>query len=113
MADLLDAADGYVLSSAWEGMPLALAEAMAMEKVVVATDVGGVRELAGDAGWIVPSKDSSALAKGMIQAMGMNDFERKAMGKQARERVISQFSMAVKAAEWQRFYAELVYDKSS
>ena len=113
VADLLDAADGYVLSSAWEGMPLALAEAMAMEKVVVATDVGGVRELAGEAGLIVPSKDSSALAKGMIQAMGMNDFERKAMGKQARERVISQFSMAAKAAEWQRFYAELVYDKSS
>jgi glycosyltransferase involved in cell wall biosynthesis len=44
---LLDAVDGFVLGSAWEGMPLALGEAMAMEKPVVATDVGGVRELMG------------------------------------------------------------------
>jgi glycosyltransferase involved in cell wall biosynthesis len=44
---LLDAADGFVLASAWEGMPLALGEAMAMEKPVVATDVGGTRELVG------------------------------------------------------------------
>ena len=45
---LLDAADGFVLASAWEGMPLAVGEAMAMEKPIVATDVGGVRELVGE-----------------------------------------------------------------
>ena len=66
---LLDAADGFVLSSAWEGMPLALGEAMAMEKTVVATDVGGVRELLGDAGVLAPAKDPSALARAMLEGM--------------------------------------------
>ena len=65
MPALLDGADAFVSGSAWEGMPLAVGEAMAMEKPVVATDVGGVRELVGDAGVIVPAKDSEALASAM------------------------------------------------
>lgn len=113
VADLLDAADGYVLSSAWEGMPLAVAEAMAMEKPVVATDVGGVRELVGDAGLIVPPKDSFALAAGMTKVMGMDRFERHSIGRRARERVRDRFSIDAKAAEWEQLYGELVYDKNS
>ena len=60
----MDASDGFVLGSAWEGMPLVVGEAMAMEKPVVATDVGGVRELVGDAGAMVAAKDPQALAGG-------------------------------------------------
>ena len=58
---LLAAADGFVLSSAWEGMPLVIGEAMAMRRPVVATDVGGVRELVGETGQVVPPHDSDAL----------------------------------------------------
>jgi len=113
VTDLLDAADGYVLSSAWEGMPLAVAEAMAMEKPIVATDVGGVRELVGDAGLIVAPKDSVALAEGMTKVMGMDEFERRAIGKRARERVMHRFSIDAKAVEWEQLYGELIYDKNS
>ena len=113
VVDLLDAADGFVLSSAWEGMPLAVAEAMAMEKLVVATDVGGVRELVGESGLIVPAKDSSALAAKMVQAMTMGEMERKILGREARKRVASQFSIAAKAAQWEEFYTGLIYDKDS
>ena len=45
-------------------MPLVVAEAMAMEKPVVATDVGGVSELVGDAGAVVAAKNPEALAGG-------------------------------------------------
>ena len=40
MPALLDATDAFVLASAWEGVPFVVAEAMAMEKPVVATNVG-------------------------------------------------------------------------
>ncbi len=101
---LLDAADGFVLSSAWEGMPLVLGEAMAMEKPVVATDVGGVRELVGDAGRIVPAKDAAALASAMLGVMGTSDEQRAALGHAARARILAGFDMDQKADEWEALY---------
>jgi glycosyltransferase involved in cell wall biosynthesis len=108
IAALLDAADGFVLSSAWEGMPLALGEAMAMEKIVVATDVGGVRELIGEAGVIVPPKNSAALAEAMLKAMAMQEMERKTMQRDARRRIQMHYSMPVKAEEWEQLYRQFV-----
>ena len=81
MPALLDAADGFVLASAWEGMPLAVGEAMAMEKPVVATDVGGVRELVGDAGVIVSAKDPEGLAQAMLELMRRTSEARCALGR--------------------------------
>jgi glycosyltransferase involved in cell wall biosynthesis len=101
---LLDAADGFVLSSAWEGMPLALGEAMVMENPVVATDVGGVRELVGEAGVVVPAKDSSALVAAMLDTMRRTQEEREAMGRAARERICAKFGMDAKADEWEAMY---------
>ncbi len=105
---LLDAADGFVLSSAWEGMPLAVGEAMAMEKPVVATDVGGVRELVGDAGVVVPAKDSNALAEAMVAMMRRPNGARAELGRMARERICSRFSMDRKAEEWEALYRSVV-----
>jgi glycosyltransferase involved in cell wall biosynthesis len=105
---LMDAADGFVLSSAWEGMPLAVGEAMAMEKPVVATDVGGVRELVGDAGAIVPAKDSRALAEAMVAMMRRPAEARIELGRVARERICSRFSMDWKADEWEALYLSVL-----
>ena len=108
MPALLDAADGFVLASAWEGMPLAVGEAMAMEKPVVATDVGGVRELVGEAGVIVPAKSPERLAQAMLELMGSTPEARLDLGRAARERIESLFSMDAKADEWEALYrAEL------
>jgi glycosyltransferase involved in cell wall biosynthesis len=101
---LLDAADGFVLASAWEGMPLALGEAMAMEKPVVATDVGGVRELVGQAGVLVPPRDSDALAKAMLEMMHRTSDDRAGMGRAARERMMNTFNMEAKVQEWEALY---------
>lgn len=106
-AALLDAADGFVSSSAWEGMPLAVAEAMAMEKPVVATAAGGVSELLGEAGVVVPVRDAAALAKAMLETMRATADARLARGRAARERVAARFSMETRAAEWERLYAEV------
>ena len=104
---LLDAADGFVLSSAWEGMPLALGEAMAMEKPCVATDVGGVRELAGSVASVVPPRNSPALAAAMIAVMQTPSAEREALGRAARERIRAHFSMDAKADQWDLLYRSI------
>jgi glycosyltransferase involved in cell wall biosynthesis len=108
---LLDAADAFVLASAWEGMPLALGEAMAMEKPVAATDVGGVRELVGDAGLIVAAKDSNALAAAMLSIMQTSVEDRRRLGCAARARIRSQFSMDTRADDWETLYIWLLQQR--
>ena len=107
----LDAADGFVLGSAWEGMPLALGEAMAMEKPVVATDVGGVRELVGGAGSIVPSQAPDALAAAMLALMRGTPQERQQLGQAARKRIVENFDIEAKADEWEVLYRAVVADQ--
>jgi glycosyltransferase involved in cell wall biosynthesis len=109
--DWLDGADAFVLASAWEGMPLALGEAMAMEKPLVATDVGGVRELVGEDGVLVAPKDSGALAEAMLRLMRKDASERKFMGHAARRRIVDQFSMEARANDWERMYAGWIAER--
>ncbi|MGO9317254.1 MAG: glycosyltransferase [Terracidiphilus sp.] len=111
MPALLDATDGFVLASAWEGMPLVVCEAMAMEKPVVATDVGGVRELMGDAGVLVPAKSPESLAEAMLEMMQRTESERRKLGLAARERIAAKFSMDAKADEWELLYRKTLARK--
>jgi len=113
IADLLDAADGFVPSSAWEGMPLVLGEAMAMEKIVVATGVGGVAELIADAGLVVPAQDSSALAAAILEVMSLEEMARRLKGKHARKRIQLQFSMNERVVDWERLYLQVASGKNA
>ena len=113
MPALLDAADGFVSGSAWEGMPLAVGEAMAMEKPVVATDVGGVRELAGEPGAVVPPHNPEALAEAMLAVMQKRGEERGALGRAARQRIIELFSMDAAADRWERLYRSSIGNAES
>jgi len=62
---LLRAADVFVSSSLWEGLPTVILESMAARLPVVATDVSGTRELVehGVTGLLVPPGDAKALAE--------------------------------------------------
>jgi glycosyltransferase involved in cell wall biosynthesis len=105
---LLDAADGFVLASAWEGMPLVVGEAMAMQKPVVATDVGGVRELVGGAGVLVEAKNPDALAEAMLKMMSGTLEARQQLGSDARARIDAAFSIDARVEEWESLYRELL-----
>jgi glycosyltransferase involved in cell wall biosynthesis len=64
--DLLAAADLTVLTSDWEGMPIAVLESMAAGLPVVASDVDGVREVLADGGGLlVPPGDAVATAEAL------------------------------------------------
>ncbi len=93
IAQLFRACDAYVISSAWEGLPNTVMEAMASGVPVVATDVGGVRELIepGVEGFLVPPGDSEALAEQMLATMALDADTLSAMGDRGRERIVSQF----------------------
>jgi glycosyltransferase involved in cell wall biosynthesis len=94
IAELLSTADVFVLSSASEGMPISIIEAMAAELPVVATAVGGIPELIvdGETGFLVPARDADALA----QALGClvaDPTLRRQQGKAARARAEREFDL--------------------
>lgn len=97
---LMSACDVFVLSSAWEGFGLVVAEAMACERVVVATDSGGVREVVGDTGWLVPPRDAEALAGALADALALSPAERARYGELARARVVSRYSIDATASRY-------------
>jgi glycosyltransferase involved in cell wall biosynthesis len=66
--ELIGAADVVCLSSAYEGLPMVLLEAMALARPIVATAVGGIPELVGeDAGLLVRPGDAPALADALVE----------------------------------------------
>lgn len=71
VAVLLAAADVAVLSSVWEARPLFAQEAMRAGVPLVATAVGGLPELVGDAGVLVPARDPQQLADGLSRVLDL------------------------------------------
>ena len=111
--DLMNAADAYVMSSAWEGMPMVLLEAEACGLPVVATDVGGNSEviLNNKSGYIVPPGDSEALAAAMMKMMALPEAERRAMGRAGRAHIEANYSLERVVDQWEELYRELLQRK--
>ena len=104
IADLLNQADFFVLSSRQEGLPTVVIEAMACETFVVATDCGGSAEILGETGVLVPIENSEALAKGLEQAMKLTEDQIRKNGKLARKRVEALFSLESSVNKWLALY---------
>ncbi|MCR9682870.1 glycosyltransferase [Vibrio cholerae] len=104
VADWMSAADLFVLSSAWEGFGLVVAEAMACERPVVATDCGGVAEVVGDYGYLLLPRDSKKLADAIEQALALSSQERKTLGENARKYIESRYSLSIVADKWLDIY---------
>ena len=105
--DILAAADVWVMPSLSEGLPLALLEAMFAGKAIVASAVGGIPEVIVSErdGLLVPPRDPSALAAALGRLIGSPDL-RAALGRAARERAASGFSVTQMADDYERLYAE-------
>lgn len=102
---LMSAADVFVLSSAWEGLPLVVGEAMACERIVVATDAGGVREWLGDCGHVVPVRDSLALSDALDAALELEPEERRRRAATGRNRIMDRYALSAVAGRWLELYA--------
>jgi glycosyltransferase involved in cell wall biosynthesis len=95
---VLAAADAFVLPSLWEGLPMALLEAMAAGLPLVATAVAGTRQVVTDGrhGLLVPPGDSSALASALGRLKRDPEL-RDRLGASARGHVRAEFSVQAQA----------------
>lgn len=109
MPGLYRSVDVVVLPSYREGLPTGLTEACACGLPVVTTDVPGCREVVsdGDNGFLVPVKDSKALAKAII-ALADDEALRSRMGARARERSVNEFDEKIILQQTLAVYRELL-----
>ncbi len=104
VASWLRAATILVLPSVWEARALVVQEAMAAGTPVVATDVGGLRDLVGAAGVLVPVARADALARAVEDLLG--DPERRAgLSRRGREQARTWPDGEATAIRWVSWYA--------
>jgi glycosyltransferase involved in cell wall biosynthesis len=110
VANLMRAADGYVMSSAWEGLPMVLLEASASGLPIVATRVGGIPEIVidGQTGFLVPPQNPPALAQAMLKMMALPTGVRQAMGIQGRIYTQEHYGFDKILDEWEKIYENLI-----
>ena len=110
IARLMQAADGFVLSSLWEGLPMGLLEAGACSLPAVATRAPGTPEVIVDAetGWLTPVGDSFALGEAMSRVVSLPFEERLAMGERARQHVMERFSLDAVLDRWEALFDRLL-----
>lgn len=87
----LQRSQALVLASRSEGLPVAILEAFASARPVIATDVGGVRELVetGRTGWLVRPDDEAALAAAMRECLDATPEVRRRLAEAGRRQVIA------------------------
>jgi len=107
IADLLALADVFVMPSIWEGLPMALLEAMLAGKAIVASAIAGIPEaiVSGLEGLLVPPADAGALADA-LRLLLANPARRAVLGEAAAERAKRDFTIAVMAERYQALYAK-------
>nr|WP_281720363.1 glycosyltransferase [Nitrosomonas nitrosa] len=109
VARYLSAMDLFMLTSDFEGLPVALLEAMAMRLPVVATRVGGVPEVVehGFSGWTVERGDAEAILT-RVQELLADPARLRQFGSRGRQIAEERFSIARYIADIERVYREVI-----
>ena len=104
VAQLMAQADALVMSSAWEGLPIVIGEAMSSNCNVITTDAGGCREWLSPYELPVPIKNSQALADAMTTKLLQSDEQWKMVGAANRDYVVKHFSLDSVVHRWLIIY---------
>jgi glycosyltransferase involved in cell wall biosynthesis len=107
VARILAASDVFALSSDREGLPIAVLEAMAAGKPVVATSVGDLPLVVRDGvtGRVVPPRDRGALAEALIEMLLDHD-RAVEMGATGRRLVEEEFGLRSMIARYEKLYSK-------
>ncbi|MDO8602977.1 MAG: glycosyltransferase family 4 protein [Candidatus Omnitrophota bacterium] len=108
ISDILDIIDIVVLTSKWEGLPIAIIEALSKGKPVVATDAGGMRELVKDGitGYITRPGDYKDTAERILSILENRDSFLK-MQREAAESIDDSFDINAMAINMDNLYRRL------
>lgn len=108
MPTYLGELDVFVLPSLNEGIPGAVREALAMERAVIATDVGGTDEavINGETGLLVPPEDPDALADALRRLLDDTD-KRERLGQNGRDHIVEEFSVDSYIENYETFLTDL------
>jgi len=106
------AMDLTVLTSANEGLPVAVIESLSSGTPVVATRVGGVPELVrdGETGYIVEPGNIDSIAEGLLKAIA-DPAKTAAMGRLAQEETIRKYSIERLIRDIEELYGKLLQEK--
>ncbi len=107
----MEAMDIYLMTSEFEGLPIAMLEAMSMQLPVVATKAGGIAEVITDGkdGFLTAVENWPYLLQPLLE-LAQNPALRKKIGTNARDRVIAHFSIERMAKELEEIYKEVIND---
>lgn len=104
-----EAMDIFMMSSSFEGLPIALLEAMSMECAVVATDAGGIKEvIRNEQDGLICKVDEWRKLTDLCQTLIDDPEKLKTYKKAARQRVVKNFSLTKMVDELEVIYCDLV-----
>ena len=108
----INAATVCVFPTFAEALPVSWIEAMAMEKAIVASNIGWAKEVIDDGinGFLVHPTDHMIYANKIINLLENKELQ-KELGVKAREKVVEKFSMEVVAQQSLSFYTSLIESK--
>lgn len=110
--ELLQSMNIFVMSSLYEGMSNAIMEAMLSGLPVVATDVGGNRELIvqNETGYLCPLKDTEAFVN-IIVSLINNESKAKKLGENGRRKILNEFTIEKMIQNTESIYKNLLEKK--
>lgn len=101
--------DIATLSSQYgEGFPNVVGEAMACGVPCVVTNVGDAAYIVGETGFVVPPRSPVALRSGWERVLTLSPEERLDLGRQARHRILAEFSLDTVVYRYEQFFQEMV-----
>lgn len=105
-----NAMDIFMMTSEFEGLPIALLEAMSMQVIPVCTAAGGIKEVITSKvnGWLSAVENSQDLVNGIDWLMSLSANEKAALQQQVRNHVIQNNSMQTMVTQLEKLYQSFI-----
>lgn len=112
--ELMGRAKLFALSSRWEGVSIAMLEAMSVETVPVVTDVGDMRDFAesGVTGFVFAEDDLDGFADAISNLLN-DETQRRRMGKAGKELIMQRCERGRLSQRWYSIFSEMTTNEET